>query len=84
MILSRGASSPVGTYQGGANPGSSRGILQSVSFCRSLRADRTARLKICHVSNLYPPDVLGGAETVVSQLVQGLREAGHAVTVIGD
>jgi len=53
-----------------------------VSFCRSLRADRTARLKICHVSNLYPPDVLGGAETVVSQLVQGLREAGHAVTVI--
>src|SRR5262245_6782884 len=39
-------------------------------------------MKICHVSNLYPPDVLGGAETVVGQLVQGLRDAGHAVTVI--
>jgi glycosyltransferase involved in cell wall biosynthesis len=39
-------------------------------------------VRICHVSNLYPPDVLGGAELVVSHLAQGLRGAGHDVTVV--
>jgi glycosyltransferase involved in cell wall biosynthesis len=34
------------------------------------------------VSNLYPPDVLGGAEIVVGQLARGLQAAGHEVTVV--
>ena len=39
-------------------------------------------MKVCHVSNLYPPDVLGGAETVVARLAEGLQAAGQDVTVI--
>jgi glycosyltransferase involved in cell wall biosynthesis len=39
-------------------------------------------VRVCLVSNLYPPDVLGGAEIVVGQLAQGLRAAGHEVTVV--
>jgi glycosyltransferase involved in cell wall biosynthesis len=39
-------------------------------------------VNVCHISNLYPPDVLGGAETVVARLAQGLRAAGHEVTVV--
>jgi glycosyltransferase involved in cell wall biosynthesis len=39
-------------------------------------------VRICHISNLYPPDVLGGAELVVSHLARGLRDAGHDVTVV--
>ncbi len=34
------------------------------------------------MSNLYPPDVLGGAEIVVGQLARGLQAAGHEVTVV--
>src|SRR5262249_45124208 len=39
-------------------------------------------MKVCHLSNLYPPYVLGGAETVVARLTTGLRSAGHDVSVI--
>lgn len=39
-------------------------------------------MKVCLVSNLYPPDVLGGAEIVVGRLAQGLQAAGHEVTVV--
>jgi glycosyltransferase involved in cell wall biosynthesis len=38
-------------------------------------------VRVCLVSNIYPPDVLGGAEIVVGRLAQGLRAAGHEVTV---
>jgi glycosyltransferase involved in cell wall biosynthesis len=39
-------------------------------------------VRICLVSNLYPPDVLGGAEIVVGHLAKGLQAAGHEVTVV--
>lgn len=39
-------------------------------------------MRICLVSNLYPPDVLGGAEIVVGHLAKGLQAAGHEVTVV--
>lgn len=39
-------------------------------------------MKICLVSNLYPPEVFGGAEVVVGHLARGLQRAGHQVTVI--
>ena len=39
-------------------------------------------MRVCLVSNLYPPDVLGGAEVVVGRLAQGLQAAGHEVTVV--
>jgi glycosyltransferase involved in cell wall biosynthesis len=39
-------------------------------------------VRICHISNLYPPDVIGGAEIVVAHLAQGLLAVGHEVTVI--
>lgn len=39
-------------------------------------------MRVCLVSNLYPPDVLGGAEIVVGRLAAGLRAAGHEVTVV--
>src|SRR5262249_31343406 len=31
---------------------------------------------------LYPPDVIGGAETVVARLATGLQAAGHEVSVV--
>lgn len=39
-------------------------------------------MRVCLVSNLYPPDRLGGAEVVVGQLARGLQVAGHDVTVV--
>ena len=39
-------------------------------------------MRVCLVSNLYPPDRLGGAEVVVGQLARGLQAAGHDVTVV--
>ena len=39
-------------------------------------------MRVCLVSNLYPPDVLGGAEIVVGRLAKGLQAAGHEVTVV--
>jgi len=39
-------------------------------------------VRIGQLSNLYPPDVLGGAEMVVEHIVHGLRAAGHEVVVI--
>jgi glycosyltransferase involved in cell wall biosynthesis len=43
---------------------------------------RAKNVKVCHISNLYPPDVLGGAETVVARLAGGLQDAGHEAIVV--
>lgn len=39
-------------------------------------------MKICIISNIYPPFDRGGAEQVVVKTVQGLRAKGHEVVVI--
>ncbi len=39
-------------------------------------------MKICIISNLYPPNARGGAEQVVSKTVDGLTKQGHDVVVI--
>jgi glycosyltransferase involved in cell wall biosynthesis len=39
-------------------------------------------MRICLVSNLYPPDVLGGAEIVVGHLARGLQAVGHEVMAV--
>lgn len=39
-------------------------------------------MKVCVISNLYPPFVRGGAEQVVAKTVQGLKVEGHDVVVI--
>lgn len=39
-------------------------------------------MKLLVLSNLYPPDVIGGYELCCRQMVEGLREQGHAVTVL--
>lgn len=39
-------------------------------------------MKICIISNIYPPYHRGGAEQVVVKTVQGLQQAGHSVVVI--
>ena len=39
-------------------------------------------MKVCIISNLYPPHARGGAEQVVVKTVEGLRNAGHEVVVI--
>lgn len=39
-------------------------------------------VRVCLVSNLYPPHVIGGAETIVAGIAQRLHTAGHHVQVI--
>lgn len=39
-------------------------------------------MKICLISNLYPPYARGGAEYVVNSTVKGMLERGHSVVVI--
>jgi len=39
-------------------------------------------MKICLISNLYPPDVIGGAEITVKKTAEGLVDLGHHVSVI--
>lgn len=39
-------------------------------------------MNILLVSNLYPPDVVGGYELIARDLAEGLRERGHEVTVL--
>ncbi len=39
-------------------------------------------MKICLVSNLFPPRIIGGAEIMASHVAQALRGAGHAVSVV--
>lgn len=39
-------------------------------------------MRVCLASNLYPPDVIGGAEMIVGDIARGLRAAGCDVTVI--
>ena len=39
-------------------------------------------MKICIVSNLYPPHILGGAEIIVEKLVKNIAEKNHEVVVI--
>jgi glycosyltransferase involved in cell wall biosynthesis len=38
-------------------------------------------LRILAISDLYPPDMRGGAEVVTAEAVDGLRERGHEVVV---
>ncbi|WP_298229508.1 glycosyltransferase [Gryllotalpicola sp.] len=40
------------------------------------------RLRILVVSNLFPPDVVGGYEIACSEAVEGLRARGHQVSVL--
>ena len=39
-------------------------------------------MKICLISNLYPPCILGGAEVVVEKVAKNLAIKGHEVVVI--
>ena len=39
-------------------------------------------MKILALSNLYPPDFLGGYELACQQVVDGLRSVGHDVRVL--
>ncbi|WP_323737135.1 glycosyltransferase family 4 protein [Methanosphaera sp. ISO3-F5] len=39
-------------------------------------------MRICFVSNLYPPNVLGGAEIVVEKMANAMNKRGHTVIVI--
>ena len=39
-------------------------------------------MKICLISNLYPPNVLGGAEIVVETMALAMVEKGHDVIII--
>jgi len=39
-------------------------------------------MKICFISNLYPPFVVGGAEIVVKKVAEEIVKKGHDVTVI--
>ncbi|PKL71221.1 MAG: group 1 glycosyl transferase, partial [Methanobacteriales archaeon HGW-Methanobacteriales-2] len=39
-------------------------------------------MKICLISNLYPPNVLGGAEVSVKKVSEELVKKGHEVIVI--
>lgn len=39
-------------------------------------------MKICIISNLYPPNILGGAEIIVEKLVNAIARKNHEVVVI--
>ena len=39
-------------------------------------------MRVCLVSNLYPPHVIGGAELIVADLARGLQDSGHDVAVV--
>lgn len=39
-------------------------------------------MRILVISNLYPPDVVGGYELLCSHAVEGLRRRGHDITVL--
>lgn len=39
-------------------------------------------MRICLVSNLFPPQTIGGAEIMVGHAADGLHAAGHAVSVV--
>ena len=39
-------------------------------------------MKICFISNLYPPSIIGGAEISVKRVADGLVKRGHEVFVI--
>jgi glycosyltransferase involved in cell wall biosynthesis len=39
-------------------------------------------VRICLVSNLYPPHVIGGAELIVADIARGLQDIGHDVVVV--
>ena len=39
-------------------------------------------MRLCLVSNLYPPHVIGGAETIVREIARAVRADGHEVDVV--
>ena len=39
-------------------------------------------MRLCLVSNLYPPHVIGGAETIVRDVARAVHADGHEVTVV--
>lgn len=45
-------------------------------------AEMNTTLNILHISNLYPPNIVGGAEVVCSDLAEAAARDGHRVTVI--
>ena len=47
-----------------------------------LSRDEGGTLRILVLSNLYPPDVLGGYELACSQVVEALRDRGHETRVV--
>ena len=39
-------------------------------------------MNICIISNLYPPNILGGAEIIVEKMATNIAKEGHNITVI--
>ncbi len=39
-------------------------------------------MKICFISNLYPPNILGGAEIIVEKMALGMLDYGHESVII--
>lgn len=39
-------------------------------------------MKICYISNMYPPAILGGAEIIVQKMAQAMKKRGHEVIII--
>lgn len=49
---------------------------------RGFRPTDCGAMRVCLASNLYPPDVIGGAELIVADIARTLREQGHEVSVL--
>lgn len=50
--------------------------------CEGASPEKSSRLKILIVSNLLPPQVLGGYEIACYDIARGLRELGHDVRIL--
>jgi glycogen(starch) synthase len=59
----------------GLNPGCDSGLVRG-------NASRRPRVKILALSNLYPPDFVGGYEISTAQVVDALRLRGHEMRVL--
>src|SRR5207237_4333070 len=72
----RRSNGPARTPSGGARLRPARHRTAATRALRRpvLRAQGGRRVKILVLSNLYPPDVIGGYELVCAQVVDALRE----------